>query len=107
MYQFIRNSLVLSLIVAAMTIATLASESGRSVRKQVAPIYPPIAKQANITGAVRLEVIVSPAGAVKSTKVLGGHPVLAQAATDAVKRWVFEPAGEETTTTVVVKFDAQ
>jgi outer membrane biosynthesis protein TonB len=32
---------------------------------------------------------------VKSTKVLGGHPLLVSAAEDAVKKWKFEPAAQE------------
>jgi outer membrane biosynthesis protein TonB len=44
-------------------------------------------------------------GTVKSTKVVGGHPLLVNAATDAVRKWKFEPAAEETTGIVEFKFD--
>jgi outer membrane biosynthesis protein TonB len=42
---------------------------------------------------------------VKSTKVVGGHPLLVNAAVDAVKKWRFEPAADETTGVVEFKFD--
>lgn len=58
----------------------------------------------NLTGVVRLQVVVAPNGTVKDTKVIGGHPILVNAAVDAVKKWRFEPASSESTGTVVVKF---
>jgi outer membrane biosynthesis protein TonB len=36
---------------------------------------------------------------------MGGHPVLANAALDAVKKWRFEPAAMESTGIVDFKFD--
>ena len=48
----------------------------------------------NIVGTVRLAVIVAPNGTVKSSKPLGGHPVLVNAAMDAVKQWKFEPGSD-------------
>jgi TonB family protein len=49
----------------------------------------------NISGTVKLVVVVAPNGAVKSTKVLGGHPLLVSAAEDAIKKWKFEAAAAE------------
>jgi outer membrane biosynthesis protein TonB len=42
---------------------------------------------------------------VKDTKVIGGNPILVNAAVDAVKRWRFEPASDESTGVVEFKFD--
>jgi TonB family protein len=42
---------------------------------------------------------------VKEAKVIGGHPVLANAALEAAKRWRFEPAPAETTGVVEFKFE--
>ena len=67
-------------------------ELSRKAKSRVAPVYPEIARRMSITGTVKLAVVVSPNGAVKSTKVVGGHPVLVNAALDAVKQWKFEPA---------------
>jgi len=49
-------------------------------------------------------VAVSPNGTVKNTKVVGGHPLLATAATEALKKWKFEPASEEGSGMVEFKF---
>jgi TonB family protein len=56
-------------------------------------------------GMVRLEATIAPNGTVKQVKVLGGHPLLVQAATDAIRKWKYAPAGEETTAVVEFRFD--
>jgi TonB family protein len=73
----------------------------------VAPAYPELAKKMHIHGAVRVEAIVRPNGTVKSTRVLGGNPVLVDAAQDAVSKWKFEPGQSETTEVVQLAFEAQ
>jgi TonB family protein len=76
----------------------------RKVKSRVPPVYPVLARQANISGVVRVEVTVAPDGNVKDPKVLGGHPLLVGAALDALKKWRFEPAAQETTGTIEFKF---
>lgn len=78
-------------------------ESKRKVKSKTAPIYPELAKRMNVTGKVKIEVVVTPDGHVKTTRVIGGHPLLVQACQDAVKEWKFVPASEETTQ--IVEFD--
>ena len=55
-------------------------------------------------GKVKIEVVVTRDGRVKSTRVAGGHPLLVQACQDAVKQWKFAPASEETTQIVEFEF---
>jgi len=76
----------------------------RKVRTKVAPVYPDDARRTNITGTARLVVVVTPSGKVKTTKLVGGHPILVSAAMDALKRWKFEPGSEESTGMVEFKF---
>jgi TonB family protein len=59
----------------------------------------------NITGTVKVQVVVAPNGTVKDAKVVGGHPVLASAALEAVRKWRFVPAPAESTGVVDFKFD--
>lgn len=59
----------------------------------------------SLTGTVKLQVVVAANGTVKETKVIGGHPILVNAAVDAVKKWRFEAASGETVGTLEVKFD--
>jgi len=84
-----------------------ASTSERKVSAKVAPNYPELAKRMHLQGVVRIEAVVRPNGTVKSTRVLGGNPVLVDAASDAVSKWKFEPAQAETTEVVQLTFSPQ
>jgi protein TonB len=57
----------------------------------VQPRFPPIAKQARIQGTVQLEAIIAKDGSIQNLHVIKGHPLLAQAAIDAVSQWRYEP----------------
>jgi len=82
-------------------------ELTRKPKTQVAAVYPDVARRMSITGTVKVLVVVAPNGNLKSTKVVGGHPLLVNAAMDAIKKWKFEPAGEESTGIVEFKFQPQ
>jgi TonB family protein len=58
---------------------------------QPKPVYPELAKQARISGVVHLSALIGKDGAVKDLKVMSGHPLLIQAAMDAVQQWRYEP----------------
>jgi TonB family protein len=79
-------------------------ESKRKVKSKTAPSYPELAKRMNVSGKVKIEVIITPDGKVRSTRVIGGHPLLVQACQDAVKDWKFVPAAEETTQVIEFEF---
>jgi TonB family protein len=79
----------------------------RKVATRVAPNYPDLAKKMHIHGAVRVEAVVRPNGTVKSTRVLGGNPVLVDAAIEAVGKWKFESTQSETTEVVQLVFEGQ
>jgi len=76
----------------------------RRARSKVAAVYPELARKLNITGTVKVEVVVAPNGSVKNARVVGGHPVLANAALEAVKKWRFEPTAMESSGVVDFKF---
>src|SRR6266404_6207049 len=96
--------LSLGLTLSTASAQTSSSEDGkRKVKVKVSPLYPEIARHMNVTGKVKIEVIITPDGKVRSTRVVGGHPLLVQACQDAVKEWKFFPAPEETTQ--VIEFD--
>jgi protein TonB len=76
---------------------------------QVRPVYPPLARQARISGTVRLQAIIAKDGTIMQLEMLSGHPLLVQAALDAVRQWRYQPTllnGEpvEVVTTVDVVF---
>jgi TonB family protein len=81
------------------------TEITRRAKSKVQAAYPDLARKMNITGTVKVRVVVSPAGLVTDAKVVGGHPVLGNAALDAVKKWRFEPTALETSGTIDFKFE--
>jgi len=106
------------LAIAAMGTATVVLTEGpilraqegdgeitRHVKSKVQPEYPALARKMNLAGVVKVRVVVSPNGAVTQAKVVGGHPLLASAAIDAVRKWRFEPAATESTGIVDFKFE--
>jgi periplasmic protein TonB len=76
---------------------------------RVQPVYPPLARQTRISGTVRLHAIISKDGTIQQLEVVSGHPLLQQAALDAVRQWRYQPTllnGEpvEVDTTIDVIF---
>ena len=59
--------------------------------RQPKPIYPPLAKQARISGHVMLNAIIGKDGTIQNLTVASGHPLLVQNAMEAVKQWVYQP----------------
>jgi protein TonB len=59
--------------------------------RQPKPIYPPLAKQARISGVVKLNAIIGKDGTIQNLTVASGHPLLIPAALEAVKQWVYQP----------------
>lgn len=76
----------------------------RKIKSRAQPLYPELARRMKLSGVVKLELIIAADGKVKSAKVLGGHPLLAESAMDAVRRWVYEPAHDQTVQVVEVRF---
>ena len=100
---------VTALLAASMAIAQqwTAEEGKRKVKTRVTPQFSDLARKMNLSGKVRIEVVIAPDGHVKSSKPIGGHPVLVQSCLEAVKDWKFEAAPEETTQVVEFEFKAQ
>ena len=97
---------IASLVVGSLGFAqsTSTEEGKRKVKTRVAPAYPELAKRMNVAGKVKIEVVITPDGHVKSARVVGGHPLLVQACEDAVKEWKFMPANEESTQVVECEY---
>lgn len=77
--------------------------------RKVQPTYPPLARQARVSGSVVLQAVISKSGSIENLKVISGHPMLVQSALDAVRQWKYRPYflnGEpvEVDTTITVNF---
>ena len=57
----------------------------------VAPVYPPEAREARVQGVVILEVTLSRTGEVSDVEVVRSTPLLDEAAVAAVRQWRYEP----------------
>ena len=70
----------------------VSSETQRSyLIKKVAPVYPPLARQARIQGTVIIRVVISQSGNIASAHLISGHAMLAPAAIEAVRQWKYQP----------------
>jgi len=101
----IAASFITFAIFASITFSqTVGTDEGkRKIKSKTSPAYPELARRMSVSGRVKIEVIITPDGHVRSTRVLGGHPLLVQACQDSVKEWKFFPAPEETTQ--IIEFD--
>jgi hypothetical protein len=85
----------------------LAIADGSRVGRFVEPEYPPIAKQARVSGVVELELISNPTtGETEQVTVVSGNPLLARPAKDAAQHWRLLRRADDTTraTRVVLEF---
>ncbi len=55
------------------------------------PVYPPLAVAMRLEGAVLLQATISATGTIENLRVVSGHPMLQQAALDAVRNWRYRP----------------
>jgi TonB family protein len=95
----------LAVFAAAMAIAMpLHAADERAIKQRVAPTYPELAKRMRISGVVRVSATVAPDGNVSATKTVSGNHMLSGAAEDAVHKWKFVPASDESTVEVEVNF---
>ena len=78
------------------SLAMPARADGRAIKSRFQPPYPEIAKRMRISGMVRLAVTVDPEGTVTDVKPLSGNTMLSIAASEAVRKWRFEPGSEST-----------
>jgi len=105
--RFVLFLLVLLTIAASASPAqgSDASPRARKVVYKVAPVYPDLAKQNHISGAVRVRATIAPNGSVRLVEPAGGSPVLFKAAQDAVGNWKFAPGPDETRELIELRFE--
>src|ERR1700733_12158070 len=82
----LRAFLFISLFVCCGTVLSQQPKGLPDVIGEAVPLYPPIARAANLQGSVVLTVTVE-AGRVQSTKLVSGHPILSQAAESNLETW--------------------
>lgn len=109
--RLLRFAVCLAALVIATAVFTSAQQglpAAKSERKlvtRVEPEYPAILRARQIGGTVRLEVTITPKGTVKNVELIGGNPILAEAAISAVKRWTYAPGDAVSTAQVSLEFN--
>jgi TonB family protein len=104
MFGKVKASWLLTVVLGAtMCQSSTGAEPDRKAVSRVKPAYPELARHMNVSGTVKIEVVIAANGSVKSLKPLGGHPLLVQSASEALKHLRFAP-GPETTTIVEIRF---
>lgn len=91
--------------VKILTIVDTSKLSQRKLLIRIEPEYPDTLKRMKIGGSVRLQVTISAKGSVETVQVLGGNPILGEAAQAAVKQWIYAPSHAPSTAEVVIPFD--
>jgi len=92
--------------VKTLTVYRAENDGTRRLIARVEPLYPVILRSNHIGGSVRLKVTIAWNGTVEDVEVLGGNPILGEAAMVAVKQWVYAPGRSRTIAEVSVPFDA-
>jgi TonB family protein len=102
----VRFLIAIALLLSAGLVSTVRAQKivDRKVKTRVAPVYPEAARKMGLEGIVKIQVTIAPDGTIRETKVIGGHPILVNAALDAVKKWKFETAAAASTGTLEFKF---
>jgi TonB family protein len=82
-------------------------EAARRLDLSAPPVYPAIAERMKLTGTAQVQALVKPDGTVRDVKILGGHPLLADALARAVMHWKYQSGPKETIEVVKFSFGPQ
>lgn len=105
----VRMGALLCLFTCAVTVPQFAQSkpapAERKIVTRVEPKYPPTLERMYIGGIVRLQVDIAADGTVEGAEIIGGNPILGQAAIVAVKQWKYAPASHKTQQVERLEFD--
>jgi TonB family protein len=91
----------------AKTLSVMRAGNGaeRLLTSRLDPHYPETLRQHAIGGIVRLRVEISAGGSVQTVSLIGGNPILAEAAMEAVRGWKYASAHGSSTMEITIPFD--
>ena len=92
--------------VKTLAVYQAENEGARKLISRVEPVYPVVLLSSHIGGTVRLKVTIASNGTVEDVELLGGSPILGEAAMAAVRKWVYAAGRSRTITEVRIPFDA-
>lgn len=95
----------IALCTLLLAVGLSASEQAlRKILHKEEAAYPDVAAKMALHGTVRIKIWIAPDGSVRRMEYVGGHPLLAESALQAIKNWKFEKAERESTEIIEVKF---
>jgi TonB family protein len=92
--------------VKTLAVYPAENDGARKLIARVEPEYPAVLQSNHIGGTVRLKVTIASNGKVEDVELLGGNPILGEAAMAAVRKWVYAAGRSRTQTEVSIPFDA-
>jgi TonB family protein len=92
--------------VKTLTVYQSESDGARKLIFRVEPAYPAILLSNHIGGTVRVKVTIASNGTVEDVELVGGNPILGEAAMAAVKKWLYAAARSRTRAEISIPFDA-
>jgi TonB family protein len=92
--------------VKTLTVYRSESDGARMLLARVEPAYPAILLSNHIGGTVRVKATIASNGTVEDVELLGGNPILGEAAMAAVKKWVYAAGRSRTQAEISIPFDA-
>jgi TonB family protein len=90
---------------AAKTDDAAANRIPRKLLHKIEPVYPQDLKRRSIGGTVKLDLKISANGNVEKIAIVGGNPILADSAAQAVKKWQYAPASASSSMLLNVEFN--
>ena len=100
---FLLMTVVVGVVTPSLNVCA-QQEASRKAKKEVPAQFPPLGRQLGLSGTVRVAVVISPEGKVKSAHAVGGPPLFMAPAEEAAKQWEFEPNSKETKQVVEFEF---
>jgi len=82
-----------------------SNRTPRKLIRKVEPVYPQDLKRRSIGGVVRLDLKISASGNVEKIAIVGGNPILADSAAQAVKKWQYAPAASSSSMLLNLEFN--
>lgn len=82
-----------------------ATRIPRKLVRKVDPVYPQDLKRRSIGGIVKLDLKITANGKVEKVAIVGGNPILADSAAQAVKQWQYAPASTASSMLLNVEFN--
>ena len=90
---------------AAKADEATSNRTPRKLIRKVEPVYPQDLKRRSIGGVVRLDLKISASGNVEKIAIVGGNPILADSAAQAVKKWQYAPASSSSSMLLNLEFN--